>query len=103
MGRGRTSGSRRRDDFPVRGLLPVRQMAATNIKRKYMECLNKIYAGDCLELMKSLPSGSIDLIIADPPYCRTNGKFDYVFKSEHDYIEWMHRWISVASVKRHWE
>lgn len=61
-----------------------------------MECLNKIYAGDCLELMKSLPSGSIDLIIADPPYYRTNGKFDYVFKSEHDYIEWMHRWVGEA-------
>jgi len=29
---------------------------------------NKIYQGDCLELMKQIPNESIDLIIADPPY-----------------------------------
>lgn len=30
--------------------------------------LNKIYCGDCLELMKSIPDKSIDLVLADPPY-----------------------------------
>lgn len=30
--------------------------------------LNKIYLGDCLEVMKELPSNSIDLVITDPPY-----------------------------------
>ena len=30
--------------------------------------LNKIYCGDCLELIKKIPEKSIDLIIADPPY-----------------------------------
>ena len=30
--------------------------------------LNKIHHGDCLELMKDIPDGSVDLIIADPPY-----------------------------------
>lgn len=29
---------------------------------------NKILKGDCIEMMKSLPSRSIDLIFADPPY-----------------------------------
>jgi len=29
---------------------------------------NKIYQGDCLELMKEIPDKSIDLIITDPPY-----------------------------------
>ena len=29
---------------------------------------NKIYVGNCLEKMKELPSNSIDLIFADPPY-----------------------------------
>ena len=24
--------------------------------------------GDCLELMKSIPDGSVDLILTDPPY-----------------------------------
>ena len=30
--------------------------------------LNKIYCGDCLELMKEIEDKSIDLVIADPPY-----------------------------------
>jgi len=30
--------------------------------------INKIYHGDCLELMKDIPSDSIDLVITDPPY-----------------------------------
>ena len=30
--------------------------------------------GDCLELMKDIPSGSIDLILADPPYGTMKGQ-----------------------------
>ncbi|MEO0939411.1 MAG: site-specific DNA-methyltransferase [Pseudomonadota bacterium] len=30
--------------------------------------LNDILAGDCIEVMRSLPAGSVDLIFADPPY-----------------------------------
>jgi len=30
--------------------------------------LNKIYNGDCLELIKEIPDNSIDAIITDPPY-----------------------------------
>jgi len=31
----------------------------------------KLIQGDCLEKMKDIPDGSIDLIIADPPYAMT--------------------------------
>jgi len=30
--------------------------------------LNQIIAGDCIDVMNSLPEGSVDLIFADPPY-----------------------------------
>ncbi|MEE9453192.1 MAG: site-specific DNA-methyltransferase [Paracoccaceae bacterium] len=30
--------------------------------------LNQILAGDCIDVMNSLPEGSVDLIFADPPY-----------------------------------
>jgi len=30
--------------------------------------VNQILAGDCIEVMNSLPEGSVDLIFADPPY-----------------------------------
>ena len=29
--------------------------------------------GDCLELMKDIPDGSVDLIITDPPYLHVKG------------------------------
>ena len=31
--------------------------------------INKIFNGDCLELMKDLPDNSVDLICTDQPYC----------------------------------
>jgi modification methylase len=30
--------------------------------------LNQILAGDCIDVMNSLPAGTVDLIFADPPY-----------------------------------
>ena len=30
--------------------------------------LNKIYLGDCLEVMRNIPDKSIDLVLTDPPY-----------------------------------
>ena len=43
----------------------------------------KIYNGDCLELMKQIPGGSIDMILCDLPYGTTSCKWDTVipFKS----------------------
>lgn len=34
--------------------------------------------GDCLELLKDIPSGSVDLILTDPPYGTTACKWDSV-------------------------
>lgn len=33
--------------------------------------LNKIYLGDCLELMKDIQDKSVDLVVTDPPYRTT--------------------------------
>jgi len=30
--------------------------------------LNRIYCGDCLELMREMPDKSVDLVLTDPPY-----------------------------------
>lgn len=40
--------------------------------------LNKIYNGDCLELMPQIASGSIDMILCDLPYGTTQCKWDTV-------------------------
>lgn len=41
-----------------------------------------IHLGDCLELMKQIPDGSIDLILTDPPYGTTACKWDTVIPFE---------------------
>ena len=38
----------------------------------------KLYKGDCLEIMKEIPDGSVDAIITDPPYGTTACKWDCV-------------------------
>ena len=40
--------------------------------------INEVYLWDCLEIMKSIPDGSIDAIITDPPYWTTACKWDTV-------------------------
>ncbi len=43
-------------------------MATANSKTAGKLPLNQILDGDCIEVMNSLPAGSVDLIFADPPY-----------------------------------
>ncbi len=40
--------------------------------------INKIHLGDCLELMKDIPNGSIDMILCDLPYGTTACKWDTI-------------------------
>ena len=56
---------------------------------------NIILKGDCIKLMKEIPSNSVDLIIADPPYNlgkdfgNGSDKWDDVQK----WFEWSKKWI----------
>jgi DNA modification methylase len=43
-----------------------------------MEYINKVVEGDCLELMKDLPEGCIDMVLCDLPYGTTQNKWDKV-------------------------
>jgi DNA modification methylase len=60
--------------------------------------LNKIVYGDCNKLLKDIPTGIIDLIIADPPYFKVVGqKWDYVWRTLGDYLDWALEWIRESS------
>lgn len=41
-----------------------------------------LYQGDCLEIMKTIPDGSVDMILADLPYEITAAKFDILIPFE---------------------
>lgn len=40
--------------------------------------INTVHQGDCLELMKDIPDGSVDMILADLPYGTTACKWDTI-------------------------
>ena len=42
----------------------------------------KLIHGDCLEKMKDIPDGSVDMILADPPYGTTSCKWDSIIPLE---------------------
>lgn len=59
---------------------------------------NTIQNMDCIDGLKKLPDKSVDLIIADPPYFKTiNEEWDYKWRTEEDYIEWVESWIKELS------
>ena len=72
--------------------------------------LNKIFHGNCLDVLQKIPSNSVDLIFADPPYWmrvegilkRPEGKefdgcddeWDSSFLDNADYAEFTRKWLS---------
>ncbi len=55
----------------------------------------KIHQGDCIELMKEIETGTIDLVFADPPF-----NIGYEYDAYHDekdtdeYVAWSRAWIA---------
>jgi site-specific DNA-methyltransferase (adenine-specific) len=41
-----------------------------------------LYNGDCLEIMKQIPDGSVDMVLTDPPYGTTACKWDSIIPFE---------------------
>ena len=44
--------------------------------------IDKVYCGDCLELMKDIGDKSIDLVLTDPPYGHNNNNGDLIARRE---------------------
>ena len=47
----------------------------------------KLLHGDCLELMKDIPDGSIDMVLTDPPYGTTACKWDSIIPLEPMWVQ----------------
>jgi len=52
------------------------------------DLLNKIHNQDCLETLKRIPDGSVDLILTDPPYGLTKNVWDKAPNLSELWIEW---------------
>lgn len=57
--------------------------------------MNTVILGDCIEELKNIETGTVDLVVADPPYWKVVGeKWDYQWRTEEDYVEWSIKWIT---------
>lgn len=65
---------------------------------KYESATDTIFHGDCLEVLESIPDGSIDLIFADPPYNigKKFGEFKDAWPSDSAYAEWCYLWLEAC-------
>lgn len=50
--------------------------------------INKLYEGDCLDVMKMLPDESIDMILCDLPYGTTQNKWDSLIPLDDLWVEY---------------
>ncbi len=68
--------------------------------------IDKIYQGDCMDLLKVIPDSQVDLVIADPPYFQVmvtdhlgnKYEWDKQWDSFEDYLKWCKLWLT--EVKR---
>lgn len=54
--------------------------------------LNYIRQGDCVELLKSLPDKSVDVIVTSPPYWK-GFEYEAYFNSYKQYLDWCKEWL----------
>jgi site-specific DNA-methyltransferase (adenine-specific) len=52
-----------------------------------------LHWADCLDFLKGLPSSSVRLVVADPPYAIAKESWDE-FPSEEAYVEWCDQWLA---------
>jgi site-specific DNA-methyltransferase (adenine-specific) len=68
----------------------------TGIRPKLITPHGVLYNCDCLDLMRSLPTESVDCVFADPPFNLGkeyyNGKSDLL--AEDHYLDWCRLWIT---------
>jgi site-specific DNA-methyltransferase (adenine-specific) len=56
--------------------------------------VNRIHQGDCIELMRQIEAGTIDLVFADPPFNIGYEYDEYHDRQEDDeYIDWSRGWM----------
>jgi site-specific DNA-methyltransferase (cytosine-N4-specific) len=72
----------RTDEVPIDH--PSRLIAA---KPYFSTCLGSAYLGDSLDLLKQLPSGSLNLVVTSPPYA-LHFKKEYGNEQKDRYVEW---------------
>lgn len=83
-------------DKPLPEPLPNFEALSEGFQLRYQHQRGQLYQGDSIEWLKSLPSASVDLVFADPPYNIKKADWDS-FENQEAYIRWSILWIEQAS------
>ncbi|WMD19948.1 DNA methyltransferase [Achromobacter seleniivolatilans] len=74
----------------------VRARANKSLKPAFKNALGTLFQGDCMDIMARLPSESVDMVFADPPF-----NLDKLYPSEIDdnlrkshYLQWCEEWLA---------
>jgi site-specific DNA-methyltransferase (adenine-specific) len=67
-------------------------LGAGRARRVPDEMLNRLHRGSCLEILQNVPSETIDLAFADPPFNLTKAYNGYR-DNRNDYTGWCKRWL----------
>ncbi len=83
-------------DTTNKGQLLDTQPASSKPQLFYQHPNGQLWFGDSLAWLKTIPSASIDLVFADPPYNLSKADWD-TFDSHEAYIQWSILWIEQAA------
>jgi len=67
---------------------PCRPELVTNKKPFYLTVYGEAYLADSLEILKSIPSNSVNLVLTSPPYALHFQK-EYGNATKEDYVDWI--------------
>ncbi|HYP28847.1 MAG TPA: DNA methyltransferase [Blastocatellia bacterium] len=70
------------------------KLAGARDRRVPDDLVNRLHKGVCLEVLKAIPSETVDLAFADPPFNLTKNYRGYSDnRSEGEYVGWCKRWL----------
>src|SRR5690348_4310292 len=73
---------------------PPQDDAASPVRMNpyYEDATVTIHAGDCLEVLRSLPDASVDAVVTDPPYLLGFMGREWDTKAAHEHLDWHAAW-----------
>jgi site-specific DNA-methyltransferase (adenine-specific) len=74
-------------------LVVPRDLQGHGPKRAYASERGELWHADVLDLLATLADGSVDLVVADPPYAIAKQEWDE-FESLEAYVAWCDRWLA---------
>lgn len=97
-----TVAKRRRIAKPPSPMLPLHHPAGiisipgSGLVPAFTTNWGRLYQGDCLELLRSLPESSVDMVFADPPF-NLGKKYGIGISDKllaDDYVRWSKSWLA---------